>query len=95
MNITRLSDGFAADIEGVDLAVLDGPAFAALHAAWLEHLVVRVRGQHLDDDALQRFSARFGPLEYRPMGKVTQAHCAVSASGSGPRHSATPRRFRS
>ncbi len=73
MNITRLSDGFAADIEGVDLAVLDGPAFAALHAAWLEHLVVRVRGQHLDDDALQRFSARFGPLEYRPMGKVTQA----------------------
>ena len=56
-----------ADIEGVDLsAPLDDAAFAAIVAAWSEHLVLRFRGQRLTDQDLERFSARLGPLDKAP-----------------------------
>lgn len=56
-----------ADIEGVDLAHLDDAAFAQIEQAWHDHLVLRVRGQHLDDMHLMRFSARFGQLDKVPI----------------------------
>ena len=71
MKVTPLTPHIGADIEGVDAAHLDDATFAALHAAWLAHGVLRLRGQQLDDDALQRFSARFGRLEEVPMGRAT------------------------
>ncbi len=53
-----------ADIEGVDLSrPLDDTTFAGIKQAWLDHLVLRFRGQNLDDASLVEFSRRFGTLD--------------------------------
>ncbi len=57
-----------ADIEGVDLAQpLSSATVAAIKQAWSDHLVLRFRGQQLDDDRLMRFSALFGELDLAPV----------------------------
>jgi taurine dioxygenase len=57
-----------ADIEGVDLArELSPHAVDATKQAWADHLVLRFRGQRLDDDQLMRFSAHFGELDWAPV----------------------------
>lgn len=38
-----------------------------IQRAWLDHLVVRFRGQRLSDDDLIRFSRRFGELDWAPV----------------------------
>jgi taurine dioxygenase len=63
----------AADIEGVDLAQPLPPATVdAIKRAWAEHLVLRFRGQKLDDDQLMRFSAHFGELDLAPVIAATR-----------------------
>jgi taurine dioxygenase len=57
----------AAEVCGVDLRGIDDGAFAALHRAWLDHLVLLFRGQELDDDDLGAFSRRFGELDLAPI----------------------------
>jgi taurine dioxygenase len=57
-----------ADIEGVDLSRALAPeTVAAIKQAWCDHLVLRFRGQKLDDDALMRFSRYFGELDFAPI----------------------------
>ncbi len=56
-----------ADVTGVDLRTIDDADFERLYAAWLEHGVLRIRGQQLSDPELEAFSARFGPLEEIPL----------------------------
>ncbi len=57
-----------ADIEGVDLAQqLSRETADAIKQAWSDNLVVRFRGQRLDDDQLMRFSAHFGELDWAPV----------------------------
>ena len=57
-----------ADINGVDLSQdLDAATLAEIKQAWADHLVLRFRGQHLDDDDLMRFSAHFGELDRAPV----------------------------
>ena len=56
-----------AEIEGVDLRTLDDLEFAAIHAAWLDHLVLLIRGQRLEDDHLIGFSRRLGDLDWAPV----------------------------
>ena len=73
MQITPLPNDFAADVTGVDVARVDDSAFESLHAAWLRYPILRLRGQCLDDDRMQAFSKRFGPLEYAPMGRISDA----------------------
>ncbi|MCY3821333.1 MAG: TauD/TfdA family dioxygenase [Gammaproteobacteria bacterium] len=63
---------FGADITDVDLSAVRDSVFSAICAAWLERAVLRIRGQSLDDGGLMRFARLFGPLEYRPMGWITQ-----------------------
>ncbi len=67
MNITPLSPVFAAEIDGVDLAAISDSDFEEVYRAWVEYGVLRFRGQTLDDPQLERFSARFGPLEKIPI----------------------------
>jgi taurine dioxygenase len=57
----------AAEVRGVDLRRIDDGGFAAIHRAWLEHLVLLFRGQDLDDDHLTAFSRRFGDLDLAPI----------------------------
>jgi taurine dioxygenase len=57
-----------ADVGGVDLArPLDAATFAAIEAAWHQHLVLRFRGQRLDDPALLAFARGFGELDRAPV----------------------------
>jgi NADH-ubiquinone/plastoquinone oxidoreductase chain 4L/Taurine catabolism dioxygenase TauD, TfdA family len=50
-----------ADIEGVDVSgELDDEVFRLVYEAWNDHLVLRFRGQRLNDDALIAFARRFG-----------------------------------
>lgn len=73
MQIAPLPNDFAAEVTGFDASRIDGATFDALYAAWLRYPILRVREQRLDDAQLQAFSKRFGPLEYAPMGRITDA----------------------
>jgi taurine dioxygenase len=57
----------AAEIGGVDLRHMDEGAFAAIHRAWVDNLVLLFRGQQLSDDDLIAFSRRFGALDFAPI----------------------------
>jgi taurine dioxygenase len=57
-----------ADIEGIDPAQpLSAEIVGAIKQAWSDHLVLRFRGQRLDDEQLMRFSAHFGELDWAPI----------------------------
>jgi taurine dioxygenase len=57
----------AAEIRGLDLRAVTDRDFAAIHRAWLDHLVLLFRGQSLTDEDLIRFSRRFGDLDWAPV----------------------------
>lgn len=64
-----------ADIEGVDLAhPLSEAEFQTVLDAWRDHLVLRFRGQNLDDESLAAFSARFGALDLAPISTTGKAY---------------------
>ena len=69
MKIRPLSKALGAEIVGVDVRELDDAGFGVLHATWLEHQVLLLRGQHLDPEAQVRFSRRFGALQRAPVNK--------------------------
>ena len=73
VQITPLPNDFAAEVSGLDASQIDAPAFDALYSAWLRYPILRLRGQRLGDAQLQAFSKRFGPLEYAPMGRISDA----------------------
>jgi taurine dioxygenase len=57
-----------ADIVGVDLSKpLHDDTFKAIEAAWHQHLILRFRGQSLDDPGLLAFARRFGELDKAPV----------------------------
>lgn len=57
-----------ADVSGVDLSQsLDDATFETIANAWRDYSVLRFRGQQLDDEALCRFSERFGDLDDAPV----------------------------
>ena len=64
ITVTKLASALGAEISGVDTAKeIDAASLAAIRAAWLEHLVLRIRGQSLTDPQLLDFSRRFGELD--------------------------------
>jgi alpha-ketoglutarate-dependent 2,4-dichlorophenoxyacetate dioxygenase len=64
ISATPLASGFAARIDGVDIAgPIDESTWAEIRAAFDEHSVLLFRGQPLDDAQQIAFSRRFGPLE--------------------------------
>jgi taurine dioxygenase len=72
MKITPISASFVAEIEEVDVRNISTDEFAELYKAWLEFGVLRLHNQNLNEDDLQAFSARFGPLEEIPMGRLPE-----------------------
>src|SRR5688572_33074688 len=51
----------AADVEGVDFSrTVPESVKEALRQAWAEHMVLRIRDQHLDDDAFLEVARIFG-----------------------------------
>lgn len=73
IQIKPLTETFVADIEGVDVRTISREQFDQLYQAWLDFGVLRLREQPLNEDELQAFSARFGPLEEIPMGRLPEA----------------------
>ncbi|MCZ6643939.1 MAG: TauD/TfdA family dioxygenase [Gammaproteobacteria bacterium] len=71
--ITPINPTFVADVSDVDLCNITEDEFAQIYQAWLEFGVLRLRKQSVNEDELQVFSARFGPLEEIPMGRLPES----------------------
>ena len=67
--MTTIPSGQAlgAEIQGLDLKHISAEEFGAIHRAWLDYLVVLIRGQQLTDQDLIGFSQRFGELDWAPV----------------------------
>ncbi len=72
----------AADVVGVDLAQpMPHDTYTQIRKAWNDHLVLRFRGQKLDDPAFLKFAGLFGELDKAPIhaGKdVADHHPAIT-----------------
>ncbi len=73
IEVQPINDTFVAEISGVDVRDISDAEFEQLYAAWLKYGVLRLRNQQIDEDQLQAFSARFGPLEEIPFGRMSEA----------------------
>lgn len=67
IEIVPTGAALGAELRGIDLRAVDEAAFAAIHRAWNDHLVLLVRGQALSDDDLIGFSRRLGGLDWAPV----------------------------
>jgi taurine dioxygenase len=65
--IIPANDALGTELQGVDLKNVTSEDFGLIHRAWLDHLVVLIRGQELSDEDLIRFSQRFGELDWAPV----------------------------
>ena len=66
--VTPVSPHIGADITGVDLSQsLSDAQIAQIQDAWMQHMVLRFRGQNLSKDQLLDFSRRFGELDKAPI----------------------------
>ena len=64
LEIRKLGEAIGAEIAGLDLSrPIAAEIFAQIRAAWLEHLVLRFRGQQLSDPQVLAFSKNFGELD--------------------------------
>jgi taurine dioxygenase len=73
MNIDPIRQNFVAEISDIDIRSLTNDEFDQIYEAWLTFGVLRIRGQQLNEDELQAFSSRFGPLEEIPMGRLPES----------------------
>jgi taurine dioxygenase len=79
IEVEPLAGAIGALIIGVDLADLDDDTVAEIRRAWLAHLVVFFRDQHLDPDEFVAFARRLGePVEY-PFVKGLDSHPEIIA----------------
>ena len=76
VKVNAIQKNFVADIHDVDLNQLSKHNFEIIYNAWLKYGVLRIRDQAIDENQLQAFSARFGPLEEVPMGRLSEAEKA-------------------
>jgi len=62
--VRKLAAALGAEVSGLDLSrPIDAPTVQALRATWLEHLVLRFRGQTLTDPQLLDMSRHLGELD--------------------------------
>ena len=76
MKVIPLTPNFVAEIQEIQLDRITDSEFEWLYEAWLQYGVLRIRNQDLDDEQLQAFSQRFGPLEEAPFGRMPEAEKA-------------------
>jgi taurine dioxygenase len=67
MTVIPSGAALGAEIQNVALNNLSDQDFNEIHCTWLDHLVVRFRGQRLTLDDLIAFSRRFGELDWAPV----------------------------
>jgi len=67
IEVTAVSGALGAEIDGVDLSrPLDDDVFAEVHQAFLDHLVIFFRDQHVTPEQHKAFGRRFGELNVHP-----------------------------
>lgn len=66
IEVKPISGALGAEISGVDLREVDDLAFSEIYRAWLEHLVIFFRDQHLSPEQQIAFARRFGTLQDHP-----------------------------
>jgi taurine dioxygenase len=65
MKIKRIAGALGAEVLDLDLSTVTDPQMAEIRRAWLEHLVIFFRDQHLSPEAYMAFAKRIGkPIEY-------------------------------
>jgi alpha-ketoglutarate-dependent taurine dioxygenase len=75
LDVRPISGSLGAEILGVDLSRnLNQETFAAIHQAFLDHLVIFFRDQDLTVDQQIAFARRFGPLMTDPFVKSSGDH---------------------
>jgi taurine dioxygenase len=68
MTVRPFTAVIGAEVTGVDLSrPLEDADLAAIKLTWHRHLVLVFRDQALSDPQLERFSARFGSLDRKPI----------------------------
>jgi taurine dioxygenase len=71
ISVVPTGAALGADVAGVDLSrPLDDATVRSVASAWHQHLVLRFRGQSLDDPGLLAFARRFGVLDKAPVHAV-------------------------
>lgn len=83
MMVLPSGEALGAEIQGVDLKNIGDADFAAIHRAWLDHLVLLFRGQQLTDDDFIAFSRRFGNLDWAPIQETGRRFVDVSGNLCG------------
>lgn len=63
LSITSTSTTIGARVSGADLRTIDDEVMREIHAAWLEHFVIIVEGQHLSGGEQIAFTEWFGPRQ--------------------------------
>ncbi len=74
IDVKPMTGALGAEIHGVDLRDLDDETFDEIHRAWLEHLVVFLRGQDITPDQQVTFARRFGEIHHHPFMKGMDEH---------------------
>ena len=70
MTVVQTAGALGAEVRCGDLRALDDAGIAAVRAAWLENLVIVIRGQTLTDAELIAFGRRLGELDTAPLSKT-------------------------
>lgn len=60
-----------ADIVGFDIGTITSEEADFIHKTWLEHIVLRFRGQEFGDREQVNFTRHFGELEFSPRALLT------------------------
>ncbi len=82
MEIKPLSSGIGAEVLGIDLRqTIDDATFTSIKKAWLDHVILLFRGQHIGNKEHVRFSSMFGALD---------DHCAVERLRDPEHHEILP-----
>ena len=64
--VSPIASSMGAEIQGADLANLEGDVFAELYDAWLRNHVIVLRDQDITPDQQLAFALRFGEIHYHP-----------------------------
>ena len=75
IDVKPVSGALGAEIEGVDLSKdLSNETFDDIHQAFLDHVVIFFRDQHIGHEQHKSFGRRFGTLNIHPYVKGMDGH---------------------
>lgn len=63
IRVIPMNAALGADVVGFDIKTISSDEALAIRQAWLQHLVLRIRGQQFDDEHHLDFARKFGGLQ--------------------------------